>query len=136
MTDLTLWYDRPATDWETQALPLGNGALGAMVFGGTGTERLQFNEKSLWTGGPGSREGYDFGDWTAPRPDALAGVQERLDRDGRMTPEEVAAALGQPRPGRRCPSRSSGTCSRTWRRPRTSWGTPSSAGGYATRWPS
>ncbi|MEW1842354.1 glycoside hydrolase N-terminal domain-containing protein [Nonomuraea angiospora] len=84
MTDLTLWYDRPATDWETRALPLGNGALGAMVFGGTGTERLQLNEKSLWTGDPGSREGYSFGDWTSPRPDALAGVQERLDRDGRM----------------------------------------------------
>ncbi|MEV4578858.1 glycoside hydrolase N-terminal domain-containing protein [Nonomuraea jabiensis] len=93
MTDLTLWYDRPATDWETQALPIGNGALGAMVFGGTGTERLQFNEKSLWTGGPGSREGYDFGDWSPPRPDALARVQEALDRDGRMAPQEVAAAL-------------------------------------------
>ncbi|WP_431915821.1 glycoside hydrolase family 95 protein [Nonomuraea jabiensis] len=99
MTDLTLWYDRPATDWETQALPIGNGALGAMVFGGTDTERLQFNEKSLWTGGPGSREGYDFGDWTSPRPDALAQVQEALDRDGRMAPEEVAAALGQPKSG-------------------------------------
>ncbi|MEV4011054.1 glycoside hydrolase family 95 protein [Nonomuraea angiospora] len=99
MTDLTLWYDRPATDWETQALPIGNGALGAMVFGGTDTERLQFNEKSLWTGGPGSREGYGFGDWAAPRPDALAEVQEALDRDGRMAPEDVAAALGQPKSG-------------------------------------
>ncbi|MET7329215.1 glycoside hydrolase family 95 protein [Nonomuraea sp. NPDC005650] len=99
MTDLTLWYDRPATDWETQALPIGNGALGAMVFGGTGTERLQFNEKSLWTGGPGSREGYDFGDWTSPRPGAIAGVQEALDRDGSMAPEAVAAALGQPKSG-------------------------------------
>ncbi|MFG6192951.1 glycoside hydrolase N-terminal domain-containing protein [Nonomuraea sp. JJY05] len=99
MTDLTLWYDRPATDWETQALPIGNGALGAMVFGGTDTERLQFNEKSLWTGGPGSREGYDFGDWAAPRPDAIAEVQEALDRDGRMAPEDVAAALGQPKSG-------------------------------------
>ncbi|WP_313044620.1 glycoside hydrolase N-terminal domain-containing protein [Nonomuraea jabiensis] len=66
VTDLTLWYDRP--DWETQALPIGNGALGAMAFGGTDTERLQFNEKSLWTGGPGSREGYDFGDWSPRRP--------------------------------------------------------------------
>ena len=52
--DLTLWYDKPATDWETQALPIGNGALGAMVFGGVDSEQIQFNEKSLWTGGPGA----------------------------------------------------------------------------------
>ncbi|WP_242675820.1 glycoside hydrolase N-terminal domain-containing protein [Streptosporangium minutum] len=39
--DLTLWYDKPATDWETQALPIGNGALGAMVFGGVASEQIQ-----------------------------------------------------------------------------------------------
>ncbi|MGW0801839.1 glycoside hydrolase family 95 protein [Nonomuraea sp. NPDC002799] len=97
--DPTLWYDTPAVDWETQALPIGNGALGATVFGGTGTERIQFNEKSLWTGGPGSRAGYDFGNWTSPRPDALAEVRERLDREGRMAPEAVAGRLGQPKAG-------------------------------------
>ncbi|SEH00153.1 Glycosyl hydrolase family 65, N-terminal domain [Nonomuraea solani] len=58
--DLTLWYDKPATDWETQALPIGNGPLGAMIFGGVASERIQFNEKTLWTGGPGS-PGYDHG---------------------------------------------------------------------------
>jgi len=47
----TLWYDRPATDW-IEALPVGNGRLGAMVFGGTGNERIQFNEATLWNGGP------------------------------------------------------------------------------------
>ncbi|RVX47390.1 alpha-L-fucosidase 2 [Nonomuraea polychroma] len=99
MTGLTLWYDRPAVDWETEALPIGNGALGAMIFGGTALEQIQFNEKTLWTGGPGSRQGYDFGNWTAPRPGALAEVRERLDREGRMVPEEVAAALGQPKSG-------------------------------------
>ncbi|TDD42055.1 glycoside hydrolase family 95 protein [Nonomuraea terrae] len=97
--DLTLWYDKPATDWETQALPIGNGALGAMVFGGTSTEQIQFNEKTLWTGGPGSRQGYDFGNWTTPRPNAIAEVQEQLDRDGKMSPEAVAAKLGQPKRG-------------------------------------
>ncbi|MFG1703491.1 glycoside hydrolase N-terminal domain-containing protein [Nonomuraea sp. M3C6] len=97
--DLTLWYDKPATDWETQALPIGNGALGAMVFGGTGTEQIQFNEKTLWTGGPGSRQGYNFGNWTSPRPDAISEVQQQLDRDGKMTPEAVAAKLGQPKSG-------------------------------------
>ncbi len=46
-----LWYRQPATVW-TEALPVGNGRLGAMVFGGTARERLQLNESSLWAGGP------------------------------------------------------------------------------------
>ena len=49
-TDLALRYDRPATDWMTEALPIGNGSLGAMLFGGVDTVRIQFNEQSLWTG--------------------------------------------------------------------------------------
>jgi len=46
-----LTYDKPATKW-TEALPLGNGRIGAMVFGGTEDERLQINESTLWGGGP------------------------------------------------------------------------------------
>ena len=46
-----LWYDQPATRW-VEALPIGNGRLGAMVFGGIGNEQLQFNESTLWTGKP------------------------------------------------------------------------------------
>ena len=49
--DLQLSYDKPATKW-TEALPLGNGRIGAMVFGGTEDERLQINESTLWGGGP------------------------------------------------------------------------------------
>jgi alpha-L-fucosidase 2 len=50
--DLALWYDEPAgTDW-LRALPIGNGRLGAMVFGNVDTERLQLNEDTLWAGGP------------------------------------------------------------------------------------
>ena len=45
-----LWYDRPAANWN-EALPLGNGRLGAMVFGGTVVERVALNEDSLWYGG-------------------------------------------------------------------------------------
>jgi alpha-L-fucosidase 2 len=48
---LILWYPQPASQW-VQALPVGNGRLGAMVFGGTAQERLQFNEETLWLGGP------------------------------------------------------------------------------------
>jgi alpha-L-fucosidase 2 len=48
---LTLWYRQPAKVW-TEANPLGNGRLGAMVFGGVGRERLQLNEGTLWAGGP------------------------------------------------------------------------------------
>ena len=46
-----LWYRQPAREW-VEALPVGNGRLGAMVFGGTTHERLQLNEDTLWNGGP------------------------------------------------------------------------------------
>jgi len=46
-----LWYKNPAKVWE-EALPVGNGRLGAMVFGETGEERIQINEDTYWTGGP------------------------------------------------------------------------------------
>jgi len=46
-----LFYQQPARYW-TEALPVGNGRLGAMVFGGTAEERLQLNEDTLWTGKP------------------------------------------------------------------------------------
>lgn len=97
--DLTLWYEQPATNWERQSLPIGNGALGATVFGGVAGEQLQFNEKTLWTGGPGSKGGYDFGNWTSPRPGAIAEVQAQIDRDGKMSPDAVARKLGQPKSG-------------------------------------
>lgn len=46
-----LWYDRPAQVW-TEALPLGNGRLGAMVYGNPGMEQIQLNEETLWAGQP------------------------------------------------------------------------------------
>ncbi|UZK69648.1 glycoside hydrolase family 95 protein [Sphingomonas sp. S1-29] len=60
-----LWYEAAATEW-TQALPIGNGRLGAMVFGGVANERLQLNEDTLWAGGP-----YD-----PVNPDAKAALPE------------------------------------------------------------
>jgi len=51
---LKLWYKHPAAKW-TEALPVGNGRLGAMVFGKTDVERIQFNEDTYWSGGPYSQ---------------------------------------------------------------------------------
>lgn len=47
--DLELWYHRPAEKW-VEALPIGNGRIGAMIFGGIDEDRIQFNEETLWTG--------------------------------------------------------------------------------------
>ena len=44
-----LWYDKPAANWQ-EALPVGNGSLGGMIFGGIEREQIQFNEQTLWTG--------------------------------------------------------------------------------------
>jgi alpha-L-fucosidase 2 len=48
---MTLWYNQPAKTWD-EALPIGSGRLGAMIFGNTTEELIQLNEESLWTGGP------------------------------------------------------------------------------------
>lgn len=57
----TIWLDRPVTDvaaeWETRSLPIGNGNIGASVYGKIDTECYSLNEKSLWMGGPGSKGG-------------------------------------------------------------------------------
>ena len=66
----TLWYSIPAGTW-VEALPVGNGRLGAMVFGGIAQERLQLNEDTLWSGGPRA------GDNPAAR-DALLAVREAI----------------------------------------------------------
>ena len=62
---LLLWYDRPANEW-TDALPIGNGRLGAMIFGGAAIEQLQLNEDTLYGGAP-----YD-----PNNPHALAALPE------------------------------------------------------------
>jgi alpha-L-fucosidase 2 len=49
--NLQLWYTKPAQKW-TEALPIGNGRLGAMIFGGIENDRIQFNEETLWNGAP------------------------------------------------------------------------------------
>ncbi len=66
---LTLWYNQPARQWE-EALPVGNGRLGAMVFGGTSVERMQLNEDTLWSGGPK--------EWDNPQAAAILADVRRL----------------------------------------------------------
>jgi len=46
----TLWYNQPASTWDT-ALPLGNGSMGAMCFGGTLQDRISLNDDTVWSGG-------------------------------------------------------------------------------------
>ena len=78
-----LWYRQPAATWN-EALPVGNGRLGAMVFGRVGQERLQLNEATLWAGSP----------YTPDNPDALAALPEvrRLLADGRYKEATELAA--------------------------------------------
>jgi alpha-L-fucosidase 2 len=88
--DLHLAYDKPATQW-TEALPVGNGRIGAMVFGGTEDEHLQINEATLWGGGP-----HAYAD-----PAARASLDEirRLIFAGRVTEAEQLSAkmMGEPK---------------------------------------
>ncbi len=72
--NMKLWYAQPAKDWN-EALPIGNGTLGAMIFGRTGEELIQLNEQTLWTGGPANLN---------PNPDApkyLQPVRDALFKD-------------------------------------------------------
>jgi alpha-L-fucosidase 2 len=69
-----LWYNQPAKDWN-EALPIGNGRLGAMIFGRPSDELIQLNEQTLWTGGPVNPN---------PNPDApkyLQPVRDLLFKD-------------------------------------------------------
>ncbi|MBK7095913.1 MAG: glycoside hydrolase family 95 protein [Saprospiraceae bacterium] len=60
--DNLIWFDKPASDWESEALPVGNGRLGAMIFGGISQEHIQFNEHSLWSGDNDWDGEYETGD--------------------------------------------------------------------------
>ncbi|WP_078551329.1 glycosyl hydrolase family 95 catalytic domain-containing protein [Bacillus alkalicellulosilyticus] len=79
-----LWYKQPAKDWN-EALPVGNGRLGGMVFGVVTNERIQLNEDSVWYGGPRNRN----------NPDALKNLSSirNLLSDGRLKEAEELAAL-------------------------------------------
>ncbi|MCA1291397.1 glycoside hydrolase family 95 protein [Paenibacillus sp. alder61] len=79
-----LWYRKPASEWN-EALPIGNGRLGAMIFGGTAEERLQLNEDSVWYGGPRDRN----------NEEALVHLPElrKLIMEGRLREAEELAEM-------------------------------------------
>ena len=77
-----LWYEKPAENFD-QALPIGNGRIGAMVFGGAADEVLKLNEDSVWSGGKRNRN----------NPDAREGLEEvrKLLREERIPEAEKIA---------------------------------------------
>ncbi len=79
---LSLWYRQPATKW-VEALPVGNGRLGAMVFGGVAEERIQFNESTLWIGEP-----CDYAH--AGAADHLAAIRQLLFEGKQKEAEQLA----------------------------------------------
>lgn len=76
---LQTWYTKPAAmsqdGWEKEATPLGNGLIGAMVFGGVAQDKIQVNEKTIWSGGPGADENFNYGIKT-DSDDAKAALNE------------------------------------------------------------
>ncbi len=81
-SQLKLWYRQPAADW-VEALPVGNGRLGAMIFGGIARERIQFNEDTVWSGGPH--------DYAHPGAHLHLGTLRRLLYDGKQREAEDLA---------------------------------------------
>ncbi len=100
--DLKLWYDTPASQW-TDALPLGNGRLGAMVFGTPAQERIQINEETIWGGGPHNNVNYAAKDgldkirqalWEGRRSDAQALCDEYISsKSAHGMPYQTAGSL-------------------------------------------
>ena len=75
-------YDEPATKWQSESLPLGNGFIGASVFGGVSSEEILINEHSIWSGGPGANADYDGGMAGSPEDNqaALKNAREQLQK--------------------------------------------------------
>ena len=100
--DLKLWYDAPASQW-TDALPLGNGRLGAMVFGTPAQERIQINEETIWGGGPHNNVNYAAKDgldeirqalWEGRRSDAQALCDQYISsKSAHGMPYQTAGSL-------------------------------------------
>jgi len=80
-SNLRLWYETPADKW-TDALPIGNGRLGAMVFGIPENERIQINEETIWAGSPHNNVNYKA-------KDGLAEIRSELFKNHRKHAQEL-----------------------------------------------
>lgn len=80
---MTLWYTKPASytneGWESHALPIGNGKIGAKIFGGVTQENIQLNEKTLWSGGP-TVSGYSGGNGDGDYGETILKIQKLLEK--------------------------------------------------------
>lgn len=97
-----LWYDRPAQVW-TEALPLGNGRLGAMVYGTPATEQIQLNEETIWAGRPNNNA----------NPNALEyipRVRDLVFAGKYLEAQTLATERSWQRPIRECPIKALATC--------------------------
>ena len=92
--DYVLVYKQPASrtykGWEEEALPIGNGSLGAKIFGLIGAERIQFNEKSLWSGGPLPDSSYYQGGNLQDQYVFLAEIRQALEKRDHNRAKELA----------------------------------------------
>lgn len=108
--NLDMWYNEPtfdnssptegstnaSTNWQRKALPIGNGYMGALIYGGVKQEQLTMNDITLWNGGPGV-EGYDYGNWSEeeqPQKSAdLKAIQQKINDEITVNTGYVAGKL-------------------------------------------
>jgi alpha-L-fucosidase 2 len=92
-----IWFDRPAKDWERECLPIGNGRLGCMIYGGIDNEQIQFNEDTVWIGDENDTGSYQaFGDLFIQLETSAAGPAT-----GNTSPDSTTPAGGNKEPYRR-----------------------------------
>ena len=103
---MRLWYDQPAVEW-VEALPIGNGRLGAMVFGDPAHDRLQLNEDTVWAGEPGNNLPEGF---LEKLPDARRLIFEGQYQEAEALLMQIIRARQHRRVTMACPTRRSAIC--------------------------
>lgn len=88
---LVLTYNEPAISWENEALPLGNGFMGSMIFGGVEVDKIQINEHTVWSGGPGKNPDYNGGH----HPDRTADENRNSLQTGRRLLQDKMSDFSQ-----------------------------------------
>ena len=97
--ELRVWFAKPGEAWYQESLPIGNGYMGALIRGQTGIERIPISEETIWSGGPGESDSYNYGNRTGAHK-FLAPVRELL-HDGKkaeahkMLQKELLGTVGK-----------------------------------------